>query len=152
GRDSVWGLQAVAQEFVKGGHYVLWLPTLLGLWWFRDRFRLHPGAWVLLLVSAAVLALMWRVASLLGYVSDRHLLLPILCGAFGGVAVVPKVVSVSAALLGRLRFPARLRERLPAATSPLWAALVLAGFVVAALPKSLEPLHANRKGFRDAGL
>jgi hypothetical protein len=149
---SLWSLRAVAQEFVKGGHYVLWLPMLLGLWWFRDRFRLHPGAWVLVLVGVAVLGLMWRVASLLGYVSDRHLLLPILCGTCWGVAAVPKLVTVSAAALGRLRFPARLRERLPAATSPLWAALLLTAFVGAALPKTLEPLHANRKGFRDAGL
>ena len=33
----------------------------------------------------------------------------------------------------------------------MWAALLLAGLAVAALPKTLEPLHANRSGFRDAG-
>src|SRR5262249_12880890 len=96
---SLWGLRAVAQEFGKGGRYVLWLPMLLGLWWFRDRFRLHPGAWVLVLVGVAVLGLMWRVASLLGYVSDRHLLLPVLCGTCWGVAAVPKLVAVAAAIL-----------------------------------------------------
>jgi hypothetical protein len=149
---SRWAFKAVGQEFVKGCHYVLWLPMLLGLWWFRDRFRLRPGSWVLLLVSLAILVLMWRVAALLGYVSDRHLLLPLLCGSYWAVAAVPRFVTASAALAGRLRFLARWKDRLPTAASPVWAALLLAGFVAAALPKTLEPLHANRRGFRDAGL
>lgn len=146
------GLEALAKEFVKGCHYVLWGPMLLGLWWFRDRFRLLPGAWVLLLVSLAIMALMWRVASLLGYVSDRHLLLPILCGTYWAVAAAPKLLTGLAALLGRLRFLARLGGRLPTAESPVWAALLLAAAVAGTLPKTLEPLHANRSGFRDAGL
>ena len=146
------GVKAVGLEFVKGSLYVLWVPALLGLWWFRDRIRLLPGAWVPLLVSLAILGLMWRVASLVGYVSDRHLLLPLLCATCWAVAAVPRAVTAAAAVVGRLPAPARLRERLPAAASPVWAALLLAGFAVAALPKTLEPLHANRSGFRQAGL
>jgi hypothetical protein len=146
------GLEAVSLEFAKGSHYVLWAPTLLGLWWFRDRFRLLPGTWVALLVSLAVFGLMWRVVSLVGYVSDRHLLLPLLCATCWAVAAVPKAVTVLAALASRLGVLARLGARLPAAASPLWAALLLAGFVATTLPKTLEPLHANRSGFRDAGL
>ena len=34
----------------------------------------------------------------------------------------------------------------------MWACLLLAGLAGAALPKTLEPLHANRSGFRDAGV
>jgi hypothetical protein len=152
---SSWGAKAVGREFVKGGYYVLWLPLLPGLWWFRDRFRLLPGAWVLLLVSLAILALMWRVASLLGYVSDRHLLLPLLCGTYWAVAAVPRLVALLAATFGRLPLLARLARlagRLPAAAHPVWACLLLAGLAGAALPKTLEPLHANRSGFRDAGV
>jgi 4-amino-4-deoxy-L-arabinose transferase-like glycosyltransferase len=146
------GFKAVGLEFVKGSHYVLWAPALLGLWWFRDRLRLFPGAWVPLLVSLAILGLMWRVASLIGYVSDRHLLLPLLCATLWAAAAVPRCVTAVAAAAGRAFVLAQLRARLPAATSPAWAALLLAGFVVATLPKLLEPLHANRSGFRDAGL
>ncbi len=142
---------AVGREFVKGGHYVLWLPTLLGLWWFRDRFRLRPGAWVLLLVSLAIMALMWRVAALLGYVSDRHLLLPLLCGSYPAVAMIPQLVTGAAALTRWLPLLGVLRARLPAAVHPVWTALFMAGLALAALPKTLEPLHANRSGFRDAG-
>jgi hypothetical protein len=151
-QDSLWGLRAVGEEFVKGCYHILWLPMALGLWWFRDRLRLFPGAWVLLLVNGVIFLLLWRVASLLGYVSDRHMLLPILCGSYWAVAAVPRIVTGLAAIAGRIGALARLGRRLPAATSPLWTILVLIGFVAATLPKILEPLHANRKGFRDAGL
>ncbi len=146
------GLKAVIAEFVKGYLYVLWLPLLLGLWWFRDRFRVVPGAWVLLLVSLAILGLMWRVASVLGYVSDRHLLLPLLCGTYWAVAAVPGLVTTVSSALRRWPVLARWKDRLPAATSPVWTVLLLTAFVAATLPKTLEPLHANRDGFRDAGL
>jgi Dolichyl-phosphate-mannose-protein mannosyltransferase len=142
---------AVGREFVKGGHYVLWLPTMLGLWWFRARFRLLPGAWVMLLVSLTILTLMWRVAALLGYVSDRHLLLPLLCGIFPAVAMIPQLMTLAAALIRWLPDPGGLRASLPAASHPVWTALFLAGLALAALPKTLEPLHANRSGFKDAG-
>jgi hypothetical protein len=144
-------LKAVAREFAKGGHYVLWLPTLLGLFWFRERWRRLPGAWVPFLVSLAILALMWRVASLFGYVSDRHLLLPLFCASFLGVAAVPRLVSLVAALLRWLPLVGRLGARLPAASQPVWGALLLGALAVAALPKTLEPLHPNRTGFRGAG-
>jgi hypothetical protein len=45
----------------------------------------------------------------------------------------------------------RLRQRCPALDSPVWPAVVLLALLGAMLPKSLEPLHANRNGFRDAG-
>jgi hypothetical protein len=151
GHARAQGVRAVGEEFVRACYYVLWAPALLGLWWFRDRFRLFPGAWVMLLVSLAVLALMWRIASLLGYVSDRHLLLPLFCATYWAVAAVPKLAALPAAVAGRLGAFARLRTRLPAAMRPLWTAAVLIGFLATALPKTLEPLHANRSGFRAAG-
>jgi hypothetical protein len=145
-------MKAVGREFAKGGYYVLWLPTLLGLFWFRDRFRQQPGGWVLLLVGLAILVLMWRVASLFGYVSDRHLLLALFCASYLATATVPRLVSLAAVPLRWLPLPGRLGARLPAAASPVWSALLLAGLAAAALPKTLEPLHANRSGFRDAGV
>ncbi len=149
--DADPALKAVAHEFTKGGNYVLWVPTLLGLFLLRDVFRRQPGAWVLLLVSLTILALMWRVAALFGYVSDRHLLLPLFCAGYPAVAAVPRLVSLSAALLRRLPGLGRLGARLPSAAHPVWAALLTAGLIAAALPKTLEPLHANRSGFRGAG-
>jgi hypothetical protein len=145
------GMKAVAREFVKGGHYLLWLPSLLGLWWFRGRFWRQPGLLVMLLVGVAILALMWRVASLFGYVSDRHLLLALLFAGYLAVASVPRLVSLFAAAVRWLPAVGRLGAWLPATAHPLWMALLALGLAGAALPKTLEPLHANRSGFRDAG-
>jgi hypothetical protein len=145
------GMKAVGREFAKGGHYVLWLPSLLGMWWFRDRVRRQPGALVMLLVGVAILVLMWRVASLFGYVSDRHLLLALLCAGYPAVATVPRLAALVAAAVRWLPAVGRLGAWLPATSHPMWMALLALGLAGAALPKTLEPLHANRSGFRDAG-
>jgi hypothetical protein len=149
-----WGARALGFELVKGSFYVAWPLTLLGLWWFRDRFRRVPGIWVLLLVSLTVAVLLWRVAVGMGYLSDRHTLLILLCGTYPAVAAVPEVVRrlAPAAAWAAARVPAlaRLGERWPAA-SPVWPALFLLGLLGSMLPRALEPLHANRRGFQYAG-
>jgi hypothetical protein len=93
-----------------------------------------------------------RLAAVMGYVSDRHALLVILCGCYWSV-------------LGLDELPRRLANfgrRLPSGTlgnrvllkldQPGTAPLLLALLVSATLPKTLEPLHWNRGGFRAAGL
>ena len=147
---SWWGLWAVTQGMVEGYFYVAWLPALLGLWWFRDRFRLVPGAWVLLVVCLILLLLLWRVAAALGYVSERHLLLVILCGTYWVVAGVRELPVRLAVVLGRWSVPSgtwisRLAE------SRFIAPVLLALLVAAGLPKNLAPLHAEQAGFRAAG-
>lgn len=132
-----WSIYALGFDLAKGYFYITWLPVLVGLWWFRDRFRREPGALVMLLVSGCITLLLWRVAVVIGYASDRHLLLPILCGLYWGTAAL-------------LDMPRRLgwspgKQRWPA----IVALLLLAGI---ALPKSLETIHGDRAGFREAGL
>jgi 4-amino-4-deoxy-L-arabinose transferase-like glycosyltransferase len=73
-----WALGALGVSLGKGLGHVLWAPALLALWAFRDRFRRVPGTWVLLLVSLALVALLYRVACFLGYMSERHLMLILL--------------------------------------------------------------------------
>jgi 4-amino-4-deoxy-L-arabinose transferase-like glycosyltransferase len=159
-----WSVYALGFDLGKGYFYVFWLPVLIGLWWFRDRFRCEPGALVMLLVNTSIVLLLWRVAVVIGYASDRHLLLPILCGLYWGTAAlldVPQrlgrffnsqrwLAIASRLFIGTAEVPQRLgrffsRQRwLPV------AALVL--IAVAALPKSLETIHGDRAGFREAGL
>jgi hypothetical protein len=139
--DAWWGLEKVTAETVKAFHYVAWLPALLGLWWFRDRLWAVPGALVLLLLCLLQGLILWRLAVVVGYVSSRHVLLFVLCGAFWAVAAVEDVPRRLAAL-----FP-----RFSASRRGLSAAL-LAGLVLAGLPKTLKPLHANRAGHHQAGL
>jgi hypothetical protein len=139
----VWGLWALGFEIMKGFHWVAWVPALLGLWWFRDRLRTTPGSWVLLLLCLGIALLLLSVAIFLGYVSDRHTILLLLCGSYWAVAAVVLVSHwCSAVVLPRLSLHVG---------AGFCTALVVLGLAGSALPKTLEPLHANRSGFRPAG-
>ena len=141
GLSSSRALQAVAKETQKGFNYVGWVPALLALYWFAGRFRTTPGMWVLLVLCLLHAAVLWCMAMTVRYVSERHVLILVLCGIFWTVA-------------GLQELPHRwtaLRERFPAFGRWLPTALLLA-FVFAGLPKTLKPLHANRAGHHAAGV
>jgi hypothetical protein len=144
----LWAFKALYIELGKGFFYVAWLPALLGLWWFRGLFLRVPGAWVLLLTCLFLTALLYFMAEKMGYLSDRHLLLVILCGSYWAVAAVGILGERLAAGVARLR---------PAWASSLWAdprawsfSLLLL-LTLAPLPRTLERLHAERAGFRTIG-
>jgi hypothetical protein len=143
-----WGLWTLTNELIKGFFYVLWVPALWGQWRFRDRFRVVPGAWVLLLVGLAVGFLLYRVAVVAGYLSDRHALLIILPGCYWAVAAILHWGDGLATALARLR-PALAGTVWT--NGRLWSGLLLTAFAGVALGKTLEPLHVNRLGFRQAG-
>jgi hypothetical protein len=127
----LWALRAEGAVLAKAFFYVFWLPALLGLWWRRDRFRRVPGAWVLALTSLLIALVLYRVARLMGYLGERHLVLILLCGVYWAAA-------------GLLAVADRLRSGYAAVA----LMLVLVGVPLA---KSLETLHADRAGFRAAG-
>jgi hypothetical protein len=139
----LWGFRAVGFEIMKGFHWVAWVPALLGLWWFRDRLRTMPGSWVLFFLCLSIALLLLSVAILLGYVSSRHTVLLILCGSYSAVAAVVFASHwCSAVVLPRFSLHVG---------AGLCTALVVLALAGSALPKTLEPLHANRSGFRAAG-
>jgi hypothetical protein len=143
-----WGLLTLVSELTKGFFYVVWVPALWGLWLFRDRFRLVPGSWVLLLVGLMIVFALFRVAAVAGYLSERHALLIILGGCYWAVAALLTFGHWLAARMTRLR-PAMAGTVL--ADGRFWSGAVLAALCGTALIKSLEPLHADRAGFRQAG-
>ncbi len=128
---SLWALRALGAVLAKAFFYVFWVPAVLGLWWCRDRFRQAPGAWVLALTSLLIALVLYRVARLMGYLGERHMVLIVLCGVYWAAA-------------GLLALVGRLRNRYVAVA----ALLVLAGVPLA---KTLETLHGDRAGFRAAG-
>jgi 4-amino-4-deoxy-L-arabinose transferase-like glycosyltransferase len=146
-----WGLRALVQEIIKGFNYAVWVPALLGLWWFRGRFLDTPGAWVLLLVCLVIGLLLWRVAAFMGYVSERHALLLILCGSYWAVAAVAVVGRRLTALVGAWSLPAVPRLG-PKAASRWFTTLLLLALLVPGLPRAFERLHVDRRGFRAVGL
>jgi hypothetical protein len=86
----LWGLYAVATEVTKDFQYLCVLPLVLGMWWLRERLK-TPGAWVLLVLCSLHSLILWRLAVVVGYVSDRHVLVLALSGVFlaaGGVLVL----------------------------------------------------------------
>lgn len=141
-----WGLRALGTVLLKSFCYAFWVPALLGLWRFRDRFRLVPGSWVLLLTSLLISLALYRLAVLMGYLSDRHTLLILLCASYWTAAGLLVVAS------GLQRFLVRYVP----ATAKWGGRGMVAGFVVLALTaaplaRTLQPLHADRAGFRAAG-
>jgi hypothetical protein len=144
----VWALKALYVELGKGFFYAAWLPVLLGLWWFRDRFRRVPGAWVLLIACLTLIALLYRVAEKMGYLSDRHLLLVILCASYWAVAATLVLGEKFALGLSRLR-PALAGRRW--ADARTWSVALLLLLTLAPLPRTLQSLHAERAGFRTVG-
>jgi hypothetical protein len=138
-RRALWGLGALGGEVLKGYHYAAVVPAVLGLYWFRNRFR-QPGAAVLLALCGLYTVVLWRVAFVAGYVAERHSLVFVLCGLYWAVAAVFAAGDWLAGRLGRV------------AAGGAYAVVMLAALALTALPKTLEPLHTNRAGFHAAGL
>jgi hypothetical protein len=138
----LWAFKALGSVLVKASFYVFWLPALIGVWWFRRLFRDEPGARVLALICGLLGVVLYRVAHLFGYLGERHLSLILLCGVYWAAAALLAFVPYLAEWLARVMPWANAR------CVSLGLLLVLTGVPLA---KTLEPLHADRAGFRAAG-
>jgi hypothetical protein len=134
-----WSIYALGIEIGKGFFYVAWIPAVIGLWMFRSRLMSWSGETLLLVLCLLQCLALLRVGMVAGYVSDRHVLIIVMCGLYWAVACVLSLphLSVARFLPGNLCLP------------PAAALVVLMG---AALPKTLEPMHTNRAGHRAIGL
>jgi hypothetical protein len=145
-----WGIHAIGSELIKAFQYMVGLPVVLGLWWFRQRMRQIPGAWVLAILCLLHCLVLWRVAVLMGYVSERHVLLLVLCGVFTWAAAISRIGERLLALGSRL-WPKTFRYN-PAAQGGWLSVALLVGITGSEVPELSKPLHANRAGHRAAGL
>jgi hypothetical protein len=137
----LWALEALALTLFKATFYVLWAPALLGLFVFRDHWWRGPGNAVVLLVVAVLLGLLYRVAQVMGYLSERHTSLVLLVGLYFAVVGVAWLVGLAAAILPRTR-----------RWAPALCAVCLGVLALTPLGKTLAILHADRSGFKQAGL
>ncbi|MBN9521905.1 glycosyltransferase family 39 protein [bacterium] len=127
----LWAGQAVATETVKALYYVPAVLAVFAIVRLRRRVAADPGLWLLLVLAGMSGLLLMALGIKVGYVSERHTLLLVMIGCvFAAAALEP----VSELLRGRVR-----------------AEWLLALIVLAALPSTLKPLHANREGFKHAG-
>jgi hypothetical protein len=147
-----WGVYALGSVLGQGFFYVAWVPALLALVTYRSLWRREPGVWVIALVNIVVALALYSVAMVIGYLSDRHALLLLLTGTFWAVAGMDLLGVWIAELLTRFgalqRLGALTQPRSPGRRLAQGMLLVLVG--VTAI-KSLERLHADRRGFQDAG-
>jgi hypothetical protein len=143
------GLGAVAGEAAKGFHYYAWLPALLGLGWSRRRLRRRAEAWLVPALCLLHGLVLWRLAMVAGYVSERHVLLLVLGSSFSAVVGMREMPLRLAAwgrqIANRVSFDPR--------SASAWSTVCLLALVGAGLPKAMgQRLHANRAGHRAAGL
>jgi len=144
-----WAVLAILTELIKGYQYLLALPVLIGMWWFRSLIWEKAGTWVLLILCLLHTLVLWKLAMTVGYVSDRHIILLVLCGIFTGAAII--------GVLGDYLETKLVRTRANPGTQPrsisggTVATLSLAAIALFCLPDSFRTLHANRAGHRAAG-
>ncbi|MDW8266011.1 MAG: glycosyltransferase family 39 protein [Gemmataceae bacterium] len=135
-----WAFRGFTVELLKGFNYVALPAVIFGLWHFRRRWG-EPESWLLGAPCLAQALAVLRVASVMGYVSERHVQLIVMTGCLWAAA-------------GLLALPGWWQERgwrLPRWSAATWAT-ILPGLVVAVgLPSALKPLHANRQGHREVG-
>ena len=138
----LWGAEATAIETTKSLHYLPAAFAFFALIAFRKRIASEPALWALLAVGGLNAMLLTYLGARVGYVSERHTVLIVMIGClFAGGSLEP-----IAAALGRL----------PGVGS-FWSGkfgvpALLVILVGIGLPSTLRPLHANREGFKHAGI
>jgi 4-amino-4-deoxy-L-arabinose transferase-like glycosyltransferase len=138
---TIEGLKALSSEVIHCFHYVGVLPALLGLWWFRRPLGQSPGFWLLAILCALLFAVLWRMAVVVHYVSDRHVLLLVLLGTYPATAFVRELPRIAVSIT---------RRSVPG-TAAVWSVLLLLVLVGSGLPRTLQTMHGNRAGYHAAG-
>jgi len=139
-----WGLWVALNEVMHAFRHLAFFPALLGFWWFRGKIRQAPGMWLVVGVCGVWGLLIWRVAVVAEYLSERHTLILVLCGSFWAAAALVRIGDALAETISRIR-PLGERYR------PVLATAFLVVLTTWCLPQTLRPLHANRTGYRAAG-
>jgi hypothetical protein len=135
--------RALVLEVSNGYHYVGVLPAALGLFWSFGRLRRMPGFWALVLYCTIHTSILLALALTVSYVSDRHVMVLVLCGTYfavAGLCELPRRVLPAPGPVTRLWL-------LPS----FWSVVLFAGLIGFCLPKTLQPLHANRLGNKEVG-
>jgi 4-amino-4-deoxy-L-arabinose transferase-like glycosyltransferase len=138
-------LRAIVLETGQGFHYVGCIPLVWALLFCGRRLAARPEFWLLPIHFAIHTAALVYLGMKASYVSERHVLPLVMLGSY---ACVIGVVQFSELVLGAW---SRWRsETSPVAAARLGVALLMPLLLLSAV-KTLQPLHANRVGNREAG-
>jgi 4-amino-4-deoxy-L-arabinose transferase-like glycosyltransferase len=130
----VWAARSLALETGRAFQYVGLGLAIVGLFVLRPRMGAGPAWAVLAVLVAAHTIVLCRMASLSGYLSERHTLLFVIAGSF----------PAAAAIVWCGRFLPRI------SSGYVTAGLAAAGMLLAS-PALVKPLHSNRAGHKAAG-
>ena len=139
-------LRALVFEIGQGFHYVGCIPLVWALLFCGRRLAARPEFWLLPIYFAIHAVVLVGLGMRASYISERHVLPLVMLGSY---ACVIGVLQMSELALG---FWARWRrtETSPVVVARL-GALLLMPLLLLSLTKTLQPLHANRVGNREAG-
>lgn len=133
GREA-WALWIFLGMLARGTLFVLWLPALLTLIFCRNHVWTQPGTIAVVIACTGLEVLLQRVAATMGYLSDRHMIVIV---AFAAILAGGGISEFCNRFLG-------------------WRRILVAGILVlpllaVGLYRTVEPLHGNRAGFKQAG-
>jgi len=137
----VWGIKTLGFNWIKGMFWVLWIPQV-AFFWQRRRSMFQVEYWAFWGLTLTMLAALFKVASQMGYLSDRHLALLLMLGSYPAAQGLLELL----APIGR-HFSVRGGAWITPALNIGVPAILLVGCMV----RTAEPLHGNRAGFREAG-
>jgi hypothetical protein len=129
-----WAARSLTMETFRAFEFFGLALALIGLAVFQPRGHTGPARAALVGIIALHALILCRMASLSGYLSERHTLLFVFAGSFPAAAAV--------VWLGRFV------RRVPVGV--LTCGLMIGGLLTAG-PALLKPLHYNRAGHKAAG-
>ena len=153
-------------EIAHGYQYVGVIPALLGFWWAIGLLKRNPGFWFLVVFGVVQGLILIKLGMTAFYVSDRHVMIFVLCGC---ICLVSALQELPRRLLGWLKIAQSGVGTGLAATraepinysagrkswyraAPVWFAILYVAFVAFCLPRATHRLHGNRAGNHAAGL
>lgn len=139
-----WSITAVIQAYTKGFNYLGCIFLLIGIFAQWRGWNNKAELWFILICLTGLNLAYFRVANVVGYLSERHAMLSLLilsgwC-ASGGILIHQKILEL-------ITKPGSTSPN-PILNAAPWVLLIL---LVPSLWKSMETLHYNREGFKQAG-
>ncbi|NBY01581.1 MAG: hypothetical protein EBQ87_06315 [Planctomycetes bacterium] len=140
----MWSFMVLGDSYLKGLNYLGCAFALVGMFMMpRDRW-LKPGVLVVVLTFFVLNVAFYRVALVMGYLSERHamlaLMLVVVWTAYGGVVLGDVVV---------LFFKESWLRGVLNRMNNVSVLLIL--LLMPSVYKSMETLHYNREGFKQVG-
>lgn len=137
----IWASQALVTEVASSSRQVGFVLSIIGLMIWHRRVRNVAGGTILIVLSALHAILLIRMASQIGYLSERHTALIVLNGCY----------PATLALIEIIKFLMNIRGRTPWFSQGAVLTAVVCFAFLAACPSLAKSMHSNRAGHRAAG-